>query len=149
MHKVYNQYRLDIEQSNYLPQFKHLEEFRVKRYLTGGDERFDEHVDVTDTVSSARALAFLVYLNENDGNTLFPSQNLNIEPISGRVIVFPPTWEYPHEGLAPKSNPKYIIVTVVDEGGSGSAVAAPVSRRIIQHLLGYALTPVEFGEITE
>ena len=116
MHKVYNQYRLDIEQSNYLPQFKHLEEFRVKRYLTGGDERFDEHVDVTDTVSSARALAFLVYLNENDGNTLFPSQNLNIEPISGRVIVFPPTWEYPHEGLAPKSNPKYIMSTYVHYG---------------------------------
>ena len=52
-------------------------------------------------------------------------------------------------GVDSISNPKYIIVTVVDEGGSGSAVAAPVSRRIIQHLLEYALTPVEFGEITE
>ena len=46
-------------------------------------------------------------------------------------------------------NPQYIIATVVDEGGSGSAVAAPVSRRIIQHLREYELTPVEFGEITE
>ena len=41
------------------------------------------------------------------------------------------------------------MVTVVEEGGSGSAVAAPVSRRIIQHLLDLDLTPVEFGEITE
>jgi len=52
-------------------------------------------------------------------------------------------------GVDSISNPKYIIVTVVDEGGSGSAVAAPVSRRIIQHLREYELTPVEFGEITE
>ena len=52
-------------------------------------------------------------------------------------------------GVDSISNPKYIIVTVVDEGGSGSAVAAPVSRRIIQHLRDYELTPVEFGEITE
>jgi len=52
-------------------------------------------------------------------------------------------------GVDSISNPKYIVVTVVDEGGSGSAVAAPVSRRIIQHLRGYELTPVKFGEITE
>ena len=52
-------------------------------------------------------------------------------------------------GVDSISNPKYIIATVVDEGGSGSAVAAPISRRIIQHLLEYELTPVEFGEITE
>ena len=52
-------------------------------------------------------------------------------------------------GVDSISNTKYIIATVVDEGGSGSAVAAPISRRIIQHLLEYELTPVEFGEITE
>jgi penicillin-binding protein 2 len=52
-------------------------------------------------------------------------------------------------GVDSISNPKYIIATVVDEGGSGSAVAAPVSRRIIQHLRKYELTPVKFGEITE
>ena len=52
-------------------------------------------------------------------------------------------------GIDSVTNPKYVIATVVDEGGSGSAVAAPISRRIIQHLLGYDITPVEFGEVTE
>ena len=42
-----------------------------------------------------------------------------------------------------------IPVTVVEAGGSGSAVAAPISRRVIQHLIGVELTPVKFGEITE
>ena len=52
-------------------------------------------------------------------------------------------------GIDSVSNPRYIVVTVVDEGGSGSAVAAPISRRVIQHLIGEELTPVKFGEITE
>jgi penicillin-binding protein 2 len=52
-------------------------------------------------------------------------------------------------GIDSISEPKYVIATVVDEGGSGSAVAAPISRRVIQFLKGLELTPVEFGEITE
>ena len=52
-------------------------------------------------------------------------------------------------GLDSISDPKHIIVTVIDEGGSGSAIAAPVTRRIIQNLRGLELTSVEFGEVTE
>jgi len=52
-------------------------------------------------------------------------------------------------GVDSISDPNYIVVTVVDEGGSGSAVAAPISRRVIQHLIGLELTAVKFGEITE
>ena len=81
-----------------------------------GNEKFDEHVDVTDYNSSLRAVAFLFYLNDNDGNTLFPLHNLNIKPVSGRVIVFPPTWEYPHTGLPPKNDSKYIMSTYIHYG---------------------------------
>jgi penicillin-binding protein 2 len=52
-------------------------------------------------------------------------------------------------GLDSISNPRYIIATVIEEGGSGSAIAAPVTRRIIQSLRGMDPTPVKFGEITE
>ena len=110
--KVYQKYKEDTK-SKYIPPFKELEEFRIKRYYNNGNEKFDEHVDVTDFDSSIRAVAFLFYLNDNDGNTLFPSHNLNIEPVSGRVIVFPPTWEYPHLGLPPKKESKYIMSTYV------------------------------------
>ena len=113
--KVYQKYKEDTK-SKYIPPFKELEEFRVKRYYNNGNEKFDEHVDVTDFDSSIRAVAFLFYLNDNDGNTLFPSHNLNIKPVSGRVIVFPPTWEYPHTGLPPKIDSKYIMSTYVHYG---------------------------------
>ena len=113
--ELYKKYKKDIK-SKYIPPLKDIEKFRIKRYNTSGDERFDEHVDVTDSISSRRAIAFLFYLNDNDGNTLFPLHNLNIKPISGRVLVFPPTWEYPHQGLPPKSNSKYIMSTYVHYG---------------------------------
>ena len=113
--QVYYQYKVDTR-SKFIPPLKELEEFRIKRYLTSGHERFDEHVDVTDFDSSIRAVAFLFYLNSNDGNTLFPSHNLNIQPVSGRVIVFPPTWEYPHTGLPPKNDSKYIMSTYIHYG---------------------------------
>ena len=113
--EVYNLYKKDIK-NNYLPPLKELEEFRIKRYYNNGNEKFDEHVDVTDSSSSIRAVAFLFYLNDNDGNTLFPLHDLNIEPVSGRVIVFPPTWEYPHLGLPPKNDSKYIMSTYIHYG---------------------------------
>ena len=52
-------------------------------------------------------------------------------------------------GVDSVSNPRYIIATVVEEGGSGSAIAAPVTRRVIQALREMEITPVKFGEITE
>ena len=52
-------------------------------------------------------------------------------------------------GIDSVKNPNHVIVTVVEEGGSGSAISAPISRRIIQHLIGSDLTPVKYGEITE
>ena len=113
--EVYKRYRNDTN-NYYSPPLKELEEFRIKRYTTNGDERFDEHVDVTDYDSSLRAVAFLFYLNDNDGNTLFSRHGLNIRPVSGKVIIFPPTWEYPHSGLPPKSNSKYIMSTYIHYG---------------------------------
>ena len=52
-------------------------------------------------------------------------------------------------GVDSISNPRYIVATVIEEGGSGSAIAAPVTRRVIQSLRGVDPTPVKFGEITE
>ena len=110
------QYKNDVPSAQYLPAAKHFEEFRVKRYKLGGSERFDEHVDVASYDTAKRALAFLFYLNDNNGKTVFTRHGLNISPTCGRVIVFPPTWEYPHAGLAPSDNTKYIMSTYLHYG---------------------------------
>jgi penicillin-binding protein 2 len=45
-------------------------------------------------------------------------------------------------GMTPAMNPKYIVLAVVEEGGYGSATAAPIVRRIMQGLNGLPLTDV-------
>ena len=104
-------YKKDVSSSKYLPEIKYIEEFRIKKYEVGGVDRFDEHVDVIDHKSAKRCLAMLFYLNGVDegGKTIFPHQHKEFTPVKGSVIIFPPTWEYPHLGEPPVSNPKYIM----------------------------------------
>jgi penicillin-binding protein 2 len=52
-------------------------------------------------------------------------------------------------GVAPIDNPQYVVAVVIEEGGSGGAVAAPVTRQIMQHLMGNDLTPIKAGEQTD
>jgi hypothetical protein len=89
-----------------------LEEFRVKCYNGGTGEQFATHVDVGDYNSAKRYLAFLFYLNDDftGGETRFFSNNL-IKPKTGSVVVFPPTWQYPHAGLPVDVGTKYIMST--------------------------------------
>lgn len=49
-------------------------------------------------------------------------------------------------GVAPLSDPQFIVVVLIDEGGSGGQVAAPVARHILQYLVGNEPTPIVEGE---
>jgi penicillin-binding protein 2 len=44
---------------------------------------------------------------------------------------------------APANNPKYAIAVMIEEGGHGGAVAAPVARRILEQLFG--IPPGQWG----
>ncbi len=52
-------------------------------------------------------------------------------------------------GVAPVDTPRWVVVVMVDEGGSGGAVAAPAARAIFQTLFGEPVTPLVAGEDTE
>ena len=52
-------------------------------------------------------------------------------------------------GVAPIDDPRWVVVVMVDEGGSGGAVAAPAARAIFQYLLGESVTALVAGEDTE
>ena len=90
-----------------------MEEFRIKCYNDEAD-CFSPHVDVGDAASSRRFLAFLFYLNDNfdGGNTEFRLPNKQvIKPEKGSVLMFPPTWQYPHEGRPVTAGTKFIMST--------------------------------------
>ena len=48
-------------------------------------------------------------------------------------------------GVTHLQDPENIVVVLIDEGGSGGAVAAPVARQIMQYLMNEPLTPVVAG----
>ena len=102
-------YRSDVPETEYFPELA-LEHFRVKRYQGNTNQQFANHVDVGSLASSKRYLAFLFYLNDNflGGETQF-NPDLKIKPVKGSVVVFPPTWMYPHAGLPVYAGDKYIM----------------------------------------
>ena len=91
------------------PQEHSLEQFRIKKYNPGGEDRFDTHVDVVDHTTARRFLSFMWYLNDvqTGGSTVF--KDFVIQPKRGTLITFPPLWMYPHKGEPPISEPKYIM----------------------------------------
>ena len=115
---VLDLYKGDVPAAKYLPSAKYFEQFRIKRYETGGDDRFDEHVDIANYASAKRCVAMLFYLNSVPvgGQTTFPYHGETFRPTQGYVTVFPPSWDYPHTGEAPISNTKYIMSTYLHYG---------------------------------
>lgn len=96
---------------NVFPDENAFEQFRIKRYVPGGEERFDTHVDVSDYSSARRFLSFFWYLNDvgGGGETIF--KDLEIKPEKGKLVIFPPLWLFPHRGMPPISGPKYLLST--------------------------------------
>lgn len=87
-----------------------LEQFRMKRYLPNDVDEFKDHVDVGNHATARRFLVFFLYLDDNEGGqTEFMDYDISVQPKAGRLLVFPPMWDYPHAGRKPIDKPKYII----------------------------------------
>lgn len=110
--EVLERYKEDVKESKHFPKNTlALEEFRIKCYNYETGDCFGTHVDVGNHESARRYLAFLFYLNDDfeGGHTKFGRRH--IKPEKGKVLVFPPTWQYPHSGLPPLTGKKYIMST--------------------------------------
>ena len=104
-------YMDECDCTDFFPLQSSLEEFRMKKYRKGTDDRFERHVDVADHQSAKRFLTMFWYLNdvEEGGETKF--DGLTIEPKQGRLLIFPPLWCFPHSGEPTISDDKYLVGT--------------------------------------
>ncbi len=97
-----------------MPTNRLIEAFRMKRYEPN-TQRFPLHGDASSIASCSRYLAFLFYLNDSDAGTRFygarGTEPFTLEAKRGNLLVFPPMWMFPHEGLMPVTRPKYILST--------------------------------------
>jgi penicillin-binding protein 2 len=48
-------------------------------------------------------------------------------------------------GVAPLDDPEYVVAVVIDQGGSGGRIAAPVARAVLQYLMGVDVQPIRSG----
>lgn len=106
-------YADDLGMKEFFPKEYSFELIRIKKYNNDGVDEFQTHVDIGDKESSPRFLNMFCYLNDVDvgGETTFPNLDLSFKPKKGSLLIFPPNWFFPHAGLKPVSNPKYIIST--------------------------------------
>ena len=112
-------YKIDCKvYDNMWPDKYGYEAIRMKRYEPNDIDRFDPHVDVMNHQTARRFLAFFIYVNDVDegGETKFlnihrPGTYIpyTVTPKRGRLLMFPPTWQYYHAGLKPISGNKYLI----------------------------------------
>lgn len=103
-------YREHWDSYHCLPQKYAAEGIRIKCYRPGQHE-FKMHVDQGTRESASRFIAVLMYLNDNEAGTEFPLENYTVEARTGRIVIFCPSWQYPHRGLMPPTTTKYIMST--------------------------------------
>jgi hypothetical protein len=77
----------------------------IGKYIYHNDSRhnYDMH--------RSRVLTYLWYLNDvtEGGETEFLGGKYKIKPETGKLILFPASWIYPHRGCCPISDDKYIV----------------------------------------
>ena len=91
--------------------FVSFDTMQIQRY-TKQKGRYIYHQDFSTEWNEKkyRVITFLWYLNNvtEGGETEFWATH-RIKPEAGKLLFFPATWTYPHRGMMPISNDKYII----------------------------------------
>jgi len=83
--------------------------FMIMKYIKN-EGFYDYHNDFYISDKNHRIFTYIWYLNtiEIGGETEIMDKEL-IKPESGKLLIFPTCWTYPHRGLMPISNDKYIV----------------------------------------
>ena len=108
--KFFARYNAEIHLSLPLSPLTKVSDLMLKHYRAESRDRFQLHFD-SIRAHSNRYLVFLWYLNDvaEGGETVFPDLDVSVKPKKGRLLMFPPYWQYQHAGLSPKSGDKYIV----------------------------------------
>lgn len=105
------------KENNYGKDFHHLDEkliqvnnFMIQRYEQNKG-KYVYHQDGSNESTQSRAVTYLWYLNDvvEGGETDFYGGSFQVKPETGKLLLFPAFWCYPHRGNMPISSSKYIV----------------------------------------
>ena len=96
--------------------------YNIQRTYPG--QGYDWHDDSFSIENTYRILTFIWYLNDinYEGETEF-IDGTKIKPETGKILIFPSTWNYVHRGVSPLKETKYIctgwirVRTLIKENG--------------------------------
>ena len=72
--------------------------------------KYTYHNDARTEKERTRVITFIWYLNDvTDGGETEIWKDLKIKPTTGKLLLFPSCWTFPHRGNVPISSDKYII----------------------------------------
>lgn len=85
--------------------FAGVQDVSIQRYEVG--QYYKTHTDAGPGMP--RIVSAVAYLNTvaDGGRTIFPHVDRVVEPVAGRVAIFPSNFIYAHEAEAPRSDVKY------------------------------------------
>lgn len=113
--QVYAQYKNDIgSSSSNLFQCNTLEFPNIVAYKPSEEKKefFHDHADAWHFDSCSRQISIIMYLSDvmEGGSTTFPLLNFKVNPVKGRVLLFPSNFMYMHCAEAPISDVKYACI---------------------------------------
>jgi hypothetical protein len=85
----------------------------INKYECINEGKYDYHIDryFIKEMDQERHITFIWYLNDvEEGGETEMKGNIRIKPESGKLLLFPSTWTYPHCSRKTISNDKYVIV---------------------------------------
>ena len=99
---------------------------------------FAPHVDSSVFSLAFRVAAAVIFLNtvEEGGGTRFPHHDLTVGCVEGRILWFPATWTYEHEGTMPISDHKWAISTFLCHRGHKLLGKGGPAYNAIMHAIG-------------
>ena len=117
LNEAMKQYKIQIDKNYEKMIYNHFQgkilkttAFQLQHY-TKNEGMFVYHTDnsINTSTNQERILVYMWYLNDVDvgGETDFI--DFKIKPTTGKLVLFPSTWTYPHCANIPVSNDKYII----------------------------------------
>lgn len=109
-----------------------------------------ETVDIDPAIQASLLTDLGRVVNQGTARAAFANFGPGVEDVGGKTGTGQTSTNRDNHawfvGVTPISDPEYVVVVLIDEGGSGGQVAAPVARHILQFIVGNEPTPIVEGE---
>jgi len=100
LQKALNEYLEEYKEANHVSKFKIVQEYNFQCYPPGGGFKTWHHELAAHRTDGTRHLVFMTYLNTiKDGGTEFLYQNLKVDAVKGRTVIWPPGFTHTHRGV--------------------------------------------------